>query len=79
MIAVNNEREDTDWQTTFLTMLPELEKRLRGAFRFLDPEAREESLGRQSHIPCLLMFDCMNKAEQTPQLHQAWPGTARGK
>ena len=44
MIAVNNEREDTDWQTTFLTMLPELEKRLRGAFRFLDPEAREESL-----------------------------------
>ncbi len=44
MIAINNEHKDTDWQTAFLAMLPEIEGRLRQAFRHLDSEAREESV-----------------------------------
>ncbi len=44
MIPINNERNDTDWQTDFLAMLPEIENRLRRAFRRLDPESREESV-----------------------------------
>lgn len=46
MIAHNDERNDTDasWQSNFITILPELEQRLRGAFRDLDPESHEESV-----------------------------------
>jgi hypothetical protein len=46
MIAVNNKPEETDlsWQTSFLAMLPEIEGRLRRAFRYLGHEARDEAV-----------------------------------
>jgi hypothetical protein len=46
MIAVNNECHDhqADWQSSFLSMLPEIQQRLRRAFRHLDAEAREDAV-----------------------------------
>ena len=46
MIAVNNEREKcpSNWQPCFVALLPEIERRLRRAFRQLDAEAREDSI-----------------------------------
>ena len=46
MIAINNERQtnETNWQTSFVAMLPEIQQRLRRAFRHLDAEAREDAV-----------------------------------
>ena len=46
MIAVNKERKDhqADWQSSFVTMLPEIEWRLRLTFRHLDAEACEDAV-----------------------------------
>ena len=43
MIAINNERNETNWQSNFVTMLPEIEQKLRLAFCRLEPEAREDA------------------------------------
>lgn len=44
MDAVKNESRETTshWQNEYLALLPEIEERLSGAFRHLDPESREE-------------------------------------
>jgi hypothetical protein len=44
MIAVNNECNETTWQTNFVAMLPEIEQKLRLAFCRLDPEACEDAI-----------------------------------
>src|SRR6476620_3976585 len=44
MIAFNNERNETNWQASFVAMLPEIEQKLRLAFCRLDPEAREDAI-----------------------------------
>ena len=44
MIAINNERNETTWQSSFVAMLPEIEQKLRLAFCRLDPEAREDAI-----------------------------------
>ncbi len=44
MIAFNNERNETTWQSTFVTMLAEIEQKLRQAFCRLDPDAREDAI-----------------------------------
>ena len=44
MIAINNERNETTWQTNFAAMLPEIEQKLRLAFCRLDAEAREDAI-----------------------------------
>jgi hypothetical protein len=44
MIAFNNERNETAWQSNFVAMLPEIEQKLRLAFCRLDPEAREDAI-----------------------------------
>jgi len=46
MIAVNDElrNNETNWQPNFVTMLPEIERRLQRAFRHLDHEAREDAV-----------------------------------
>ena len=46
MIAVNKDLEatETTWQSHFVDMLPEIQQRLRLAFRQLDPEAREDAI-----------------------------------
>src|SRR5262245_12590465 len=57
MIAVKNERQDNDtnWQSSFVTMLPEVQRRLRRAFRHLDSASREESIA-EGVVHCLLSF-----------------------
>jgi hypothetical protein len=57
MIAINNERQnnETDWQSSFVSMLPEIERRLRRAFRHLDSASREESIA-EGVVHCLLSF-----------------------
>jgi hypothetical protein len=44
MIAFNNERKDTGWQSDFVAMLPLIEQKLRLAFCRLDLEAREDAI-----------------------------------
>jgi DNA-binding NarL/FixJ family response regulator len=44
MIAINNERNETNWQSAFVAMMPEIEQKLRLAFCRLDPEAREDAM-----------------------------------
>jgi hypothetical protein len=46
MIAVSSERQnnESNWQSAFVDMLPEIRKWLRLAFRQLGPEAREEAV-----------------------------------
>jgi hypothetical protein len=44
MIAINNERNETTWQSAFVEMLPEIEQKLRLAFCRLDSEAREDAI-----------------------------------
>jgi hypothetical protein len=57
MIAVYNERKDhqADWQTSFVAMLPEIQQRLRRAFRHMDSASREESIS-DGVVHCLLSF-----------------------
>jgi len=44
MIGINNECKTTHWQTQFTSMLPEIERALRNAFRCLDPASKEEAI-----------------------------------
>src|SRR6476469_10009020 len=44
MIAFNNERNETNWQSRFVAMLPQIQQKLRLAFCRLDPEAREDAI-----------------------------------
>jgi hypothetical protein len=44
MIAFDDERNETTWQSSFAAMLPEIEQKLRCAFCRLDPEAREDAI-----------------------------------
>src|SRR6476661_7374016 len=44
MIAFNNERNETNWQSDFVAMLPEIKQKLRLAFCRLDSEAREDAM-----------------------------------
>jgi hypothetical protein len=44
MIAVKDERNESNWQTAFVAMLPEIQYWLGMAFCRLDPEAREDAI-----------------------------------
>jgi hypothetical protein len=44
MITINNERNETTWQSAFVAMIPEIEQKLGLAFCRLDPEAREDAI-----------------------------------
>ena len=44
MIAINNERNESSWQSNFIAMLPEIQQKLRLAFCRLDLEAREDAI-----------------------------------
>jgi hypothetical protein len=57
MIAVHNERQDhqAGWQAKFVAMLPEIQQRLRRAFRYLDAEAREDAV-EEAVIHSLLSY-----------------------
>ena len=57
MIAIVNERQDneTTWQSSFVAMLPEIQQRLRRAFRNLDAQAREDAV-EEAVIHSLLSY-----------------------
>jgi hypothetical protein len=55
MIAINNERNKTAWQSNFVAMLPEIEQKLRLAFWRLDPEAQEDAVA-ESVVNSLLAY-----------------------
>jgi hypothetical protein len=44
MIPINNERNETNWQSSFVTILPDIKQKLRLAFCRLDPDAREDAI-----------------------------------
>jgi hypothetical protein len=54
MIAKPKEQQ-SQWQETFITMLPEIQQRLRRAFRNLDPAARDEAVA-EAVVHCLLSY-----------------------
>jgi hypothetical protein len=55
MIDVNNECNETTWQSTFTAMLPEIEQKLRLAFCRLDPESRDDAI-EEGIVHSLLAF-----------------------
>jgi hypothetical protein len=76
MIAINNERQDneTNWQSKFVTMLPEIQQRLRRAFRHLDAEAREDA-AEEAVIHSLLSYARLHdqgRAEAATASTLAW-------
>jgi hypothetical protein len=76
MIAVNYERQDNEpnWQSSFVFMLPEIEQRLRCAFRHLDSASREESIA-EGVVHCLLSFARLHeqgRAEAASASTLAW-------
>ena len=72
MIAINNELNETTWQSEFIAMLPEIQQKLRLAFCRLDAEAREDAI-EEGIVHSLLG---MIKAERRFQPHRVWLGTA---
>jgi hypothetical protein len=44
MIMINDETNETNWQSAFVSMLPEIQQKLRLAFCRLDGEAREDAI-----------------------------------
>jgi hypothetical protein len=76
MIAINSECQNhqTNWQTDFVGMLPEINKWLRVAFRQLGPEAREEAI-EEGVIHSLLSYSRLHakgRAEQANASLLAW-------
>jgi hypothetical protein len=76
MIAINNERQSngTNWQSDFVTMLPEIKKSLRLAFCRLGPEAREDAIA-EAIAHCLLAYvrlDEQNRTEVATASSLAW-------
>ena len=85
MIAFESERNDsaateTNWQSNFATMLPEIEQRLSCSVLYVSirRHGRMQSQ-KESCTPCSPMFDCTSKVERMSQRLDAWLGTARVK
>jgi hypothetical protein len=55
MIATNSQKNESNWQAEFVTMLPEISRWLRLAFRQLGPEAREDAI-EEGIIHALLSY-----------------------
>jgi len=60
MIAINNEQNETTWQSNFIAMLPEIEQKLRLAFCRLDPEAREDAI-EEAIVHSLLSYASLHE------------------
>jgi|tagenome__1003787_1003787.scaffolds.fasta_scaffold20958084_1 hypothetical protein len=68
MIALNEpEATETNWQTCFLRMLPELQGWLRFTFRYLRREAREEAV-EEGVVHCLLSYARLFEQGKTASL-----------
>ena len=74
MIAFTNEPNETTWQSAFVTILPEIEQKLRLAFCRLDPEAREDAMG-EAVVHSLLAYARLHdqgRAEVATASSLAW-------
>ena len=76
MIAVDNHRQETQvaWQAEFVAMLPEIQQRLRHAFRHLDAEAAEDAI-EEGVIHALLSYVRLfeqGRAEAASAMSLAW-------
>ena len=74
MIAVNNECNETSWQSSFVIMLPEIEHKLRLAFCSLDPEAREDAIeeGVVHSLLAYVRLDEQGRADVAKPSSLAW-------
>jgi hypothetical protein len=63
-IHYENQEQPANWQTVFVTMLPEIQQRLRCAFRHLNCAAREESIA-EGVVHCLLAFARLHEQGRT--------------
>jgi hypothetical protein len=64
MIAFNNERNEITWQHSFVDMLPEIQQRLRHAFRHLDADSRDESID-EGVVHCLFTYARLHERGRT--------------
>jgi hypothetical protein len=76
MIAVNSDRQknESNWQSAFVDMQPEIRKWLRLAFRRLGPEAREDAI-EEGIIHSLLSYSRLHakgRAAQANASTLAW-------
>jgi len=74
MIAFNDEQNETTWQSNFVSMLPEIEQKLRLAFCRLDPEAREDAIEEgvvHSLLACSRLHE-QGRAEVATPSSLAW-------
>ncbi len=83
MIAVNNERLDKEanWQSNFVILLPEIERRLWRAFRQLDAERREDAVA-EAIVHSLLSYSRLldlGNAESATASTLAWYAAMRVK
>lgn len=60
MIAIDDECSTTNWQASFVAMLPAIEQKLRLAFGRLDQDAREEAMD-EAIVHSLLAFVRLHK------------------
>ena len=74
MIALNEEQNETTWQSAFVAMLPEIEQKIRLAFCRLDSEAREDAI-EEGVVHSLLAYMRLleqGRAEVTTPSSLAW-------
>jgi hypothetical protein len=76
MISINNEsqNDETNWQSAFVAMMPEIEQKLHLAFCRLDPEAREDAM-EEGVVHSLLAYSRLHeegRAEVATPSSLAW-------
>ena len=74
MIAINDERNESTWQSAFVAMLPEIKQRLRAEFWQLAPEAREDAI-EEAIVHSLLSYCRLHeqgRAEVATPMSLAW-------
>src|ERR1044072_284497 len=74
MIAFNNEGTEATWQSTFVSMLPKIEQKLRLAFCRLDPDAREDAIeeGIVHSLLAYVRLDEQGRADVATPSSLAW-------
>jgi len=71
---INDQRNETAWQSTFVAMLPEIQQKLRLAFCRLDHEAREDAIeeGIVHSLLAYLRLHEQGRAEVATASSLAW-------
>ena len=71
---INNERNESNWQQSFVAMLPEIQQKLRLAFCRLDHEAREDAIeeGVVHSLLAYLRLHDQGRAEVATASSLAW-------